>query len=254
MKLWLMFEVNDDPLSPSEIKEECLGNLLCQEGLAMKPTIVNKAMSIIVTRPSINKGSKWPERALPLVQVFDCTVKWVDWTCTFHVSLTDWEEERRRLECEVGAAFFRSGSFSHCKDDAWKPGQAVMAQYPRDESWHRAEVLGALEEDKIKVRYVDYGEEREVSVSSLSSRLTATDIPVLVIPVQLDIRPREGKEWSLEILNQIHQMIEGKKITAEIKHYGNPFPLIVEMKLEDGLNFGDFLVSGEYVNKGFRER
>ena len=102
------------------------------------------------------------------------------------------------------------------------------------------------------VRFVDYGQELEVDARCLSPDLAARDVPILVIPVQLDIRPFDG-QWTQEPLNSIHQLVEDRLITFKMKFFGNPFPVTVKMTFGD-TDLEEFLVKSNLAKKGFRER
>ena len=128
-----------------------------------------------------------------------------------------------------------------------------MALYPHDQTWNRAEVVSLGKDGgKVMVRFVDFGQELEVEAGCLSPDLAAKDVPVLVIPVQLDIRPNEGK-WTQETLDNIHQLVEGKQLQFERRFFGNPFPLIVKMTFGD-IDIQEILINDKYAKKGFRER
>ena len=83
-----------------------------------------------------------------------------------------------------------------------KPGQPILAQYPEDQEWYRAEVMEWNETTQTtKLRYVDYGNDAEVPLSITQHILEPLiiSLPKQAIPCRLSgVEPQggeEGGEW-----------------------------------------------------------
>ena len=143
--------------------------------------------------------------------------------------------------------------------DQWRPGEAVVARYPGDNMWYRAEVLGPGDNNNsVKLLFVDYGQEMNVDPLYISdnTRGNIRDIPKLVIPVQMDIRP-PGDGWDTDTLTSIHQLVESHMLQFQINYWGNPFPLICKITMDDdgkAVDVESFLIERGLARKGFRER
>ena len=79
-----------------------------------------------------------------------------------------------------------------------KPGQPILAQYPKDQEWYRAEVMEWNETTQTaKVRYVDYGNVAEVSLSITRDipEPLIISLPKQAIPCRLSgVEPQGGEE------------------------------------------------------------
>ena len=130
----------------------------------------------------------------------------------------------------------------------------MIAVYLTDSLWYRAEILESKEEsEKVSVKFVDF--EAVIKKSCVCEKLICQDIPVLSIPVKLDVEPIT-KTWEVSILDQIHQMAEEGCWETELKFYGNPYLFIVRMtrvKNRVEVDLERLLIEKGLVQKGFRE-
>ena len=252
-------EYNTDPMEPTKESVFDLSYLFVEEGLGISPESHQKALERYLMKSSKHEGKipRWIQASPVTSEKFKCRVHWLDYDCVFHVSPTpDWDSRRKIVEEEVQAKYLRISDNFHSKSNKWKPGQAVIAVYRADSSWYRAEIVDSEEgTEKVGVKYVDFGTQDVIDKSLVCDKLVCEDIPILSIPVKLDIQPI-SKSWETSTLNQIHLLSEGSWDT-EVKFYGNPYPYIVRMtKIRNGVevDLEKMLIGKGLVKKGFRER
>ncbi|KAM8857152.1 RING finger protein 17 isoform 4-T4 [Synchiropus picturatus] len=96
-------------------------------------------------------------------------------------------------------------------------GQACVAQY-EDDLWYRAQVIGHSEDEKVDVKYVDFGNTKGVFVTSLRMiKEEFFSLPTMAIHCCLsDILPMDGKAWSEACSNRFKSLAHQKLVTIVI--------------------------------------
>jgi len=251
--------VNDD--DPFGVTEESVINLaafLIDEGLAFSSEVVEKISQLKIPEyADDSKKPKWKERLLPTKIEFKASVQWLDYDCTFYISVDEWEKDRQKLNTEINSLTFNMTECLASRDKHWKIGQAVLAKYSFDNLWYRGEIVQIMENHRFEVKLVDYGQNVEVPVEWISDQLLGLDIDQLVMPVKLDILPLTTS-WEKETLDVIHAMVDGQSYKVKVMGYGGIYPLYVDMKIvtDDGVgaSLEEILIDNKLVKKGHRER
>ena len=234
-----------------------LAYVLIEDGLGISPKSHQKALEQIKFSVNERKFPRWIQPTPITTQTFKCRVQWLDYYCVFHVSPTDWDKQRKFVAEEVQAKYLRVTDSFISKSTSWRKGQAVIAVYPTDSVWYRAEILESQDDsEKVSVKFVDFGTDAIIEKSHVCDKLVCQDIPILSFPVKLDVEPIT-KKWEVSTLDQIHQIAEEGCWETEVKFYGNPYPFIVRMtRVRNGeeVDLEKLLIEKGLVKKGFRER
>lgn len=99
-----------------------------------------------------------------------------------------------------------------------QPGTPCCGQFTEDDAWYRAVVTATEPGNKVKVQYVDYGNQETLPLS----RVLALDRKFMQLPVQAvscgidGLRPPAGSNWRPEAARKLEDLAAGS-VTAIIK-------------------------------------
>ncbi|XP_046594753.1 RING finger protein 17 [Neodiprion lecontei] len=109
-------------------------------------------------------------------------------------------------------AHFKDSKPQAC-DMFWAPNDLCIAQYHVDKKWYRAQVLELLENDEVKVVFVDYGNVDECKLGTLRKRVIMEHIPIQATKCVVHglIPDTPDDKWSISNLDTIHALVVDKK-------------------------------------------
>ena len=152
--LELTFRYETDPFQPQEKTEYFINDYLVELGLAMTLEQWIKAESLLKKTPG--EVFQWIRPKLPDSE-FKGKVIYLDWNCTLHVTPEQMMGARYHVYTDLQAHMIYTHEISgqSVGVEQWRPGQAVLAMYPPDKQWYRAEVLGpgVKCDQSVKIRY-----------------------------------------------------------------------------------------------------
>jgi len=131
-------------------------------------------------------------------------------------------------------------------------GLPCCAQFTEDGMWYRARVVKFVDEDKVEVNYVDFGNSEVVPLSAIRQEMPFMEVPQQCL--QLVLRGVEPKtsdgHWPAETIRALSQAIVGQDCVATIKGDKLPgYPLVVRLFLPDGSDVAHTLLSRGLVQK-----
>ena len=189
---------------------------LITRGLAVNSSLTERQVAAVTqpsqttpqlsqTTPQLNSTTGLPEGTLCKVQVTDVTDPW-----SFCVQEMDREKlaALNTLMLELQEAYrnpFQYGGFQV------QVGTACCARYDADECWYRCQVLENVGGNRVKLRYVDFGNVECISVNevySLDSKFT--QLPSAGVLCSLNaVKPVSQTGWSSEAVQVFKGLVMG---------------------------------------------
>lgn len=143
-------------------------------------------------------------------------------------------------------------SSAPCDVASVTPGFPCCAQFSEDGMWYRARVTRIVDQDKVEVNYVDFGNSEVLSLSAIRLEIPFIEVPQQCLQLVLrGIEPKTADgHWPAETINVLSQMIVGQDCVATTRDETLPgYPLVVNLFLPDGLDVAHSLLSRGLVQK-----
>ncbi|XP_046734987.1 RING finger protein 17 [Diprion similis] len=127
-----------------------------------------------------------------------------------------------------------TGSKPQACDMFWAPNDLCIAQYHADNKWYRARVLELLENEEVKVVFVDYGNVDECKLGTLRKRVVMGHIPIQATKCVVHglIPDTPDDKWSLSSLDTIHALVVDKQADVTILER-KPEHLVISINLRE---------------------
>ncbi|KAM9804538.1 RING finger protein 17 [Neosynchiropus ocellatus] len=182
-------------------------------------------------------------------QEYNAVVSHINTPDDFHIQLVD-NTEYLLLSAKLQDCYnMTSGEDASLIINCPVIGQACVAQY-EDDLWYRAQVIGHSEDEKVDVKYVDFGNTKSVFVSSLRMiKEEFFSLPSMAIHCCLsDIVPLDGKTWSEACSNRFFSLAYQKLVTVVItdkvpNNRPHPMQLFESDQESQQSNIADILVN-----------
>ena len=226
---------------------------LITRGLAVKSSLTERQVAAVAqlsrTTPQLNPPRRLPEGMFK-VQVTDVSDPW-----SFCVQEMDRENlaALNTLMLELQEAYhdpFQYGGFQV------QVGAPCCARYDADECWYRCQVLENVGGNRLKLRYVDFGNVECVSVNqvySLDSKFT--HLPSAGVLCSLNaVKPVSQTGWSSEAVQMFEGLVMGgsgdiKIITARVVSESTSGITKIDLFTDDGgkNSVADILVKSQFA-------
>lgn len=135
-------------------------------------------------------------------------------------------------------------------------GQACVGKYSLDGWWYRVKILAIIDDLRVKVAFVDFGNSEETTVNNLFNEGKHMDVPAQCICVKLaNITPNsEDGRWSKQAIAFLRQKLDGHNLFVEMQDVDNKnSPYEVEIKLQDKTDIGKKLLSLSHATQSTGE-
>ncbi|XP_053732823.1 RING finger protein 17 isoform X2 [Synchiropus splendidus] len=171
--------------------------------------------SPMVTGPEVLRF--YPPVIPSINQEYNAVVSHINTPDDFHIQLVD-NMEYYLMSAKLQDCYSVTSGVEDASLIIFCPviGQACVAQY-EDDLWYRAQVIGHSEDEKVDVKYVDFGNTKSVFVTSLRMiKEEFFSLPSMAIHCCLsDIVPMDGKAWSEACSNRFKSFAQ-KLVTIVI--------------------------------------
>lgn len=111
-----------------------------------------------------------------------------------------------------------------------KKGMYIAARYSKDLKWYRGEILDCLGGKIIRVFFIDFGNEEEVSwenVKLLQSKFCSLS-PQAIKCVLADVLPCDDQEeWNDDVCSYFHKLIFNQKLKIVVESINNLYTSVV---------------------------
>ncbi|XP_053997155.1 uncharacterized protein LOC128886369 isoform X1 [Hylaeus anthracinus] len=103
---------------------------------------------------------------------------------------------------------YRNCTLEVC-DTVWIAGNLCIAQYHGNKKWYRGEVVEVLENDLIKVKFVDYGNVEECSIGTVKKKVILEHTPVQCTKCLIHgLKPKTNNgKWITADLDRVHALL-----------------------------------------------
>ncbi|XP_026668019.1 RING finger protein 17 isoform X2 [Ceratina calcarata] len=101
-------------------------------------------------------------------------------------------------------------------DSLWNVGDLCIAQYHTDNKWYRGKIIEILNDDVVKVEFVDYGNVEECSIGTLKKKVILENIPIQCTKCTVYGLYPENEKWLTSDLDRIHNIIIEQKCEVTV--------------------------------------
>jgi hypothetical protein len=217
-----------------------LRDVLIQRGLAeprdATPALSAMKLNTSVTSEIISVTSRcYSPPRIPDSRQFSALVTCVDKNCSIYAYATQDAEEVSLVtdKLQEHLAGKTSGPWSA---EQWEVGQSCCARFAFDNNWYRARIVRNIDERRVEVFYVDYGNDEIVELDWLDAEVAFPDIPCLALTMQL--KGLEKENHSLAVAAKLSEVLLEKcckvQVLGELES-GTGNSLVVNVEV-DGQN------------------
>ncbi|XP_077344978.1 tudor domain-containing protein 15 isoform X1 [Lithobates pipiens] len=127
----------------------------------------------------------------------------------FYIQLAENEKQVLQLEKDLNDMSFQPIEEKHLEE-----GALVVAQYPDDKAFYRAEVKKKLKDSSFEVEFIDYGNTAKVDFSSIFKLPDIFfKVPRLSIPVSLTgVQKCQNGDWSKNAVDKFSEKITNESL------------------------------------------
>ncbi|XP_067050162.1 tudor domain-containing protein 1-like isoform X2 [Acropora muricata] len=132
------------------------------------------------------------------------------------------------------------------------PGFPCCAQFSEDGMWYRAKVIKIVDQEKVEVNYVDFGNSEVLPLTAVRQEIPFIDVPCQCLQFVLrDVEPTTSDgHWPADTIGVLSQLIVGHDCIAAIKGGTQPgYPLLTKLFLPDGSDVTHALLNQGLVQK-----
>ncbi|GFU49792.1 RING finger protein 17 [Trichonephila clavipes] len=163
---------------------------------------------------------QWKPAVPPLEEIFKGFVTNISEDGS--VQLYVLQNSKSKVETITKALQFRYNKSKHaCLKKAPPIGEACIAKFSVDKAWYRGEIINVYP-GKVKVNFVDYGNNEVVPLSDIRTDIIMRDFPRQCLECAIfGCNIAACSRWDADLLMFLHTQLVETEVTVEIKAYGD---------------------------------
>ncbi|GFR13574.1 RING finger protein 17 [Trichonephila clavata] len=208
------------------------------------PSVTNEVVPFEKTElPPEKPTFQWKPAVPPLEETFKGFVTNVGEDGSIHLYVL--QNGKSQVETITKALQFKYNKSKHTLLKKAPPiGEACIAKFSVDKAWYRGEIINVYSE-KVKVNFVDYGNNEIVPLSEIRTDLIMRDFPRQCLECALfGFNITATSKWDEDLLIFLHTQLVEAEVTVEVKAppdaYGR---LQCVITTASGINVAELLLS-----------